>query len=413
MNPPEQSGGFSFLYGCTISTCTKSLVVLPQHSIMKKNITIVGGGIAGLTTAIALNKAGFSTTIFEAAPEVKAVGAGLALAANAMKAFQKIGIAEDVIAEGRILPAFLLLDQQGKQLAKTNSEALSKKYGVDNFTIHRADLHRVLLSKLDPSTVHSNKRIVDITTHGERTVLTFQDGSTHEAEVLVAADGIHSPIRKKLLPESKERYAGYTCWRAIIDNTKLQITESSETWGNNGRFGIVPLAHNKIYWFACINAKAQDEKKKAFRVADLAAHFKDFHAPIPQILQETKDEHLLWKDINDLQPIHQLAFGNIVLIGDAGHATTPNMGQGACQAIEDAIILADELSKTDNVTAAFKAFEKRRIQRVHRIVNTSWTFGKIAHIENTLLISARNFLFRHIPASINEKQVQVVYEVDF
>ncbi len=380
---------------------------------MKKNITIVGGGIAGLTTAIALNKAGFSTTIFEAAPEVKAVGAGLALAANAMKAFQKIGIAEDVIAEGRILPAFLLLDQQGKQLAKTNSEALSKKYGVDNFTIHRADLHRVLLSKLDPSTVHSNKRIVDITTHGERTVLTFQDGSTHEAEVLVAADGIHSPIRKKLLPESKERYAGYTCWRAIIDNTKLQITESSETWGNNGRFGIVPLAHNKIYWFACINAKAQDEKKKAFRVADLAAHFKDFHAPIPQILQETKDEHLLWKDINDLQPIHQLAFGNIVLIGDAGHATTPNMGQGACQAIEDAIILADELSKTDNVTAAFKAFEKRRIQRVHRIVNTSWTFGKIAHIENTLLISARNFLFRHIPASINEKQVQVVYEVDF
>jgi 2-polyprenyl-6-methoxyphenol hydroxylase-like FAD-dependent oxidoreductase len=141
---------------------------------MKKNITIVGGGIAGLTTAIALNKAGFSTTIFEAAPEVKAVGAGLALAANAMKAFQKIGIAEDVIAEGRILPAFLLLDQQGKQLAKTNSEALSKKYGVDNFTIHRADLHRVLLSKLDPTTVHSNKRIVDIITQEEKTVLTFK-----------------------------------------------------------------------------------------------------------------------------------------------------------------------------------------------------------------------------------------------
>ncbi len=108
----------------------------------------------------------------------------------------------------------------------------------------------------------------------------------------------------------------------------------------------MPLAHNKIYWFACINAKAQDEKIKAFRVADLAAHFKDFHAPIPQILQETKDEHLLWNNINDLQPIHQFAFGNIVLIGDAGHATTPNMGQGACQAIEDAIVLADELSKT-------------------------------------------------------------------
>lgn len=380
---------------------------------MKKNITIVGGGIAGLTTAIALNKAGFSTTIFEAAPEVRAVGAGLALAANAMKAFQKIGIAEDVIAEGRILPAFLLLDQQGKQLVKTNSEALSKKYGVDNFTIHRADLHRVLLSKLDPNTVHSNKRIVDIVTQGEKTLLTFQDGSMHEAEVLVAADGIHSPIRNKLLPNSKERYAGYTCWRAIIDNTKLQITESSETWGSKGRFGIVPLAHNKIYWFACINAKAQDEKMKAYRVADLMEHFKAFHAPIPQILQETKDEHLLWNDINDLQPIHQLAFGNIVLIGDAGHATTPNMGQGACQAIEDAIILADELSKTDNVAAAFKAFENRRIQRVHRIVNTSWTFGKIAHIENPWLISARNFLFRHIPASINEKQVQVVYEVDF
>ena len=168
-----------------------------------------------------------------------------------------------------------------------------------------------------------------------------------------------------------------------------------------------------MYWFACINAKRADPTFKNYRVNDLLNHFGDYHEPIPSILRETVDESLLWNDIFDLKPIKNYAFQNILLIGDAAHATTPNMGQGACQAIEDVVILIDEIKKNSGIRQAFKAFEERRIKRTHEIINMSWRIGKIAQLENSILASLRNFLFRRIPSSFNEKQLEKIYDVDF
>jgi 2-polyprenyl-6-methoxyphenol hydroxylase-like FAD-dependent oxidoreductase len=376
-------------------------------------ITIIGGGIAGLTTAIALNKKGMEAEIFEAAPSLKAIGAGLVLAANAMQGYQKLGISAEIIEKGRLAPSFIIYDQKGKVVTKTDSEANSAKYGADNFTIHRANLHQLLLSKLKPNQLFTDKKATRIEQIGGKVVVHFQDNTMHETDYLIVSDGINSPIRKQLLPNSVPRYAGYTCWRAVIDNTKLRLTETSETWGLNGRMGLVPLADNKIYWFACINAPQNDAAMRAYKVADLQRVFKDFHDPIPSVLAETKDENLLWNDIIDLKPIPKYAFGNVVLIGDAAHATTPNMGQGACQAIEDAMVLADEMAKNVPVEDAFKAFEKRRLKRTHRIVNTSWSLGKAAQLEHKLLAELRNFTFRILPKSVSEKQFKEIYEVDF
>lgn len=380
---------------------------------MKRPITIIGGGIAGLTAAIALNKTGYETIVFESAPEIKAIGAGLGLGANAMIAFDRLGIKNEVIHSGRVLPSFSVYDQQGKLITRTDSAGLSARYGVDNFTIHRAELHHLLLSKIDSNSVHTNKKAVDIEQKENLVVIKFQDGSSHETEYLIVADGIHSMIRKKLLPAVEPRYSGYTCWRAVIDNTNLNLTESSETWGTSGRFGIIPLAHNKIYWYACINASRNDSNYKSFQVKDLLNHFKDYHDPIQAILRETKDEHLLWNDIIDVKPINQYAFNRILLIGDAAHATTPNMGQGACQAIEDAAVLADEISKNADILQAFKHFELRRIKKAHFITNRSWTIGKVAQWENPFLAQFRNFIFRMIPSSVKEKQFKMLFDVDF
>lgn len=380
---------------------------------MKTEFAIIGGGIAGLTAAIALKRSGIEANIFEAVPEIRGVGAGVVLAANAIKGLKKIGIDEDVIKSGSSLPSFTIYDAGGRVINKTNSAALGEKYGNDNFTIHRAALHEVLLGKIDAGNIHTGKRLSDISQEAEGVTLHFEDRSVCKARYVIAADGIHSVVRKKVYPNSVVRYAGYTCWRAVIDSSTFSLNETSETWGAAKRFGLVPLKGNRLYWFACINTPAQDSVMKHFTTGDLLHQFANFHYPIPQVLEATRNEQMIWNDIIDLKPISQYAFHSILLIGDAAHATTPNLGQGACQAIEDAVILADELLLCKNVVQAFRSFEKRRIKRTHDIVNTSWKIGRIAQLENRMLSGIRNFVLRSLPAKVNERQFRKLYEVDF
>jgi 2-polyprenyl-6-methoxyphenol hydroxylase-like FAD-dependent oxidoreductase len=191
------------------------------------------------------------------------------------------------------------------------------------------------------------------------------------------------------------------------------LAVASETWGTDGRFGIVPLAGNKIYWFACINAGQNDPVLPQFKMTDLQRVFRHFHEPVVSILENTRDADLIWNDISDLKPIPHFAFGNVVLVGDAAHATTPNLGQGACQAIEDAVVLADELSRHSDPAEAFAAFERRRLRRTHFIVNTSRKLGTIAQLSQPWLAGLRNTFFRLLPESVNERQMRTLLEVDF
>jgi 2-polyprenyl-6-methoxyphenol hydroxylase-like FAD-dependent oxidoreductase len=380
---------------------------------MKKKFAILGGGIAGLSTAIALKNIGIDAVVFEAAPEIKPVGAGLVLAANAMKALKELGIDREVMAVGKSIDGFTLYNLHGKAITKTDSIAMGKKYGLDNVSIHRAELHDLLLSKLNPANIRINKKVKSFEQGAAGVTIYFEDGTIYKTDYVIAAEGIHSAVRKKLLPQATIRYAGYTCWRAVIDNTSLQINETSETMGSNGRFGIVPLSNKRIYWFACINTTANNEVMKQYTVKDLLHHFQHYHHPIPAILNETNNEDLIWGDINDIKPLPQFAFGNILLIGDAAHATTPNLGQGACQAIEDAVILANEIRDNLSIEKAFKQFEQRRLPRTAWIVNTSRQVGRMAQWDNAALIYLRNLLYRMLPKSFTEQQFEKLYNVDF
>ncbi len=382
---------------------------------MKCKIAIIGGGIAGLTSAIAFLKAGYSPTVFEAAQPIRPIGAGLGLAANAIKALDRLGIRDKVVAKGRILSSFAIKDESGRDITYNDSTKISREYGLDNFTIHRAALHDALLSEIPEENLVTGKRSVDFTMQqsGGNYRIFFKDGTSCEADYLVVADGIHSAIRQKLVPGSKPRYAGYTCWRAVIDNSLLGIAESYEIWGRKGRFGVVPLADNQLYWFATINAAENHPRFKNFTLSDLASWFKDYPDATRQIISASGEDALIWNDIIDLKPISQYAFGRVLLVGDAAHATTPNMGQGACQAIEDAAVLLDELTSEGNLEEQFARFEKRRLRRTHFIVNQSARIGKIAQAEHPLLIRIRNGLFRAIPESVRNRQLKELYNTDF
>ncbi|MEJ0057052.1 MAG: FAD-dependent monooxygenase [Bacteroidota bacterium] len=372
-------------------------------------------GIGGLTLAIAMQRKGFAVSVYESAPRFKPLGAGIGLAANAVKAFTEIGIADEVVKAGKIIKSVFIKDPTGKVLTFNDAEELTQRFGVvNNFTIHRADLHEVLSGLLAPGTIEFGKMCVDVDQNSEGVTVNFSDGSATTADYLIACDGIHSPVRKKLLPGSVPRYAGYTCWRAVVDVLPdgFNANETTETWGPGRRFGVVPLSNNRVYWFATMNAKANDPKMRDATAKDLLKYFGGFHFPVPELLKRTRDDQIIWNDIIDIKPIRQFAFGKILLMGDAAHATTPNMGQGACMAIEDAATLANGLMKY-SAEEAFTKFETHRIKRTAGIVNQSWGIGKIAQLENPVLMFMRNGLFRNMPTRVFEKQVESIYNVSF
>lgn len=142
-------------------------------------------------------------------------------------------------------------------------------------------------------------------------------------------------------------------------------------------------------------------------------HFVNYHDPIPHMIKSTKDDEIIWNDIYDVKPIGQYAFNRTVLIGDAARSMTPNMGQGACQAIEDAIVLMGCLNENTDPEEAFKRLETLRVKRVTKIINTSWNIGKIAHLKSPILSAIRNKTFQWIPERMKQKQIDFLYHVDF
>lgn len=380
---------------------------------IETEFAIIGGGVAGLTAAIGLLQSSRKFLVFEQAKELKGIGAGFGLAANAIQALNHLGLKDDVEKLGFYTHSYNILDQNGHILLAPDTKKLSEQYNQDNFTIHRADLHLYLLNRLPAEKVQLGKRAIRFEENTSFITVFFDDDTQVKCKYLLIADGVKSPLRQQLLPHTTPRYSGYTCWRAVIDNSSIQLDKGSETWGTKGRFGMTPLVGNRIYWYACVNSPANNPIFREYRVKDLAAHFKNYHAPIPKILGETKDEHLIWNDIIDIKPLTHLAYGNILLLGDAGHATTPNLGQGACQALEDVAVLMDELNTSSSVQQAFRNFEKRRLKRTKYITDTSKRVGDIAQWDNSFLVNVRNTVMKVLPASVAQSSLAQLLSKDF
>ncbi|WP_106769252.1 FAD-dependent monooxygenase [Paenibacillus faecalis] len=378
---------------------------------MNNNIVIVGGGIAGLCAAIAFQHLGIQVKVYERSPEPTVAGAGIIIAPNALQALEPYGIAAQIIRAGKASESFHLLSEKGEMLTKLTVPSGSQKM----YSIHRKDLHHLLLSALHPGTVEWGKecRVIQQDDHGVR--VHFADGSIAEGSILVAADGIHSGVRKQLLTKDIYRYAGYTCWRGVVSSDGLPgLSEHFiETWGTKGRFGIVPLPHHQVYWYALVNAPPNEARYANFTAQDLLPIFEDYHMPIPGLLKKTEPHQIIHRDIADIVPLKRFYEKRIVFIGDAAHAITPNVGQGACQAIEDARVLADCIEQYSDIHEAFVQYDIRRRKRAVKISNLSWMLGKIAQSESSILTAGRNWIMRHTPKSISQNRVQDLYKFHY
>ncbi|MBW3544282.1 MAG: FAD-dependent monooxygenase [Bacteroidetes bacterium] len=369
---------------------------------------IIGAGIAGLAAARGLQRIGWEVQVYEQAAVLKPLGAGLVLSANALKALKVLGLLETVLKAGQPLHNFSILDKKGRVLTHTNHLQLGKRFGIQSaISIHRGDLQEALLQLPHPLTVHTNQRFKSLVQDWEQVSVNFEDGTSDAADLLLACDGIHSAIRQQLVPQAKKRYAGYTCWRGVTNQypANLNPHSATESWGAGDRFGLVPLSRDRVYWFACLNAaRPQDPAMKAIGLPELQQRFGNYHTPIGELLQLTPPQALLWNDIIDLEPLTTYTYGRIALLGDAAHATTPNMGQGACQALEGTAVLMAQLAKYP-LGQALAEYNRLRVPRAGGIVNRSWQLGKIAQLTHPVAVWLRNKALQLTPRSFSDKQL--------
>jgi 2-polyprenyl-6-methoxyphenol hydroxylase-like FAD-dependent oxidoreductase len=235
----------------------------------------------------------------------------------------------------------------------------------------------------------------------------FADGHTDRSDLVVGADGIHSATRRQLFPEVRLRYSGYTAWRGVVttrDEVALGVT--SESWGCGSRFGIVRVDKERVYWFATANAPAGISLTAAERKSFLRQKFRGWHHPIELLLESTPAEEILHNDIYDLKPMKNWSKGRVVLLGDAAHPTTPNMGQGACMAIESSLVLTRSLLQEGDLPRALHLYETERMPRTAWITDQSWKIGQIGQLENPLACGVRDFLLRIAPARITRKTLE-------
>jgi 2-polyprenyl-6-methoxyphenol hydroxylase-like FAD-dependent oxidoreductase len=204
----------------------------------------------------------------------------------------------------------------------------------------------------------------------------------------VGADGISSVIRDGLHGAEAPRYAGYTAWRGICENKDLLPQRSALlVMGSGSQFGAVPCDPGRLYWFMTKNAPRGTTQSKA----EVVALCRDWASPVPEVVAGTPEHAILQNDIIDRPPLQWWGRGTVTLLGDAAHPTTPNLGQGACQALEDAVVLADCLSETRPIEAALRKYEKMRLSRTAEVVRNSWKTGKVMQLDSPVLEQLRNW----------------------
>lgn len=377
-----------------------------------KRVSIIGGGITGLTTAIALLKQGIHCDVYEKALSIiSKVGAGIWLQPNAMKVFDYLGVGEKIRAEGNALKMAEITTAHLKPFRKAATQILSDKKGTSIVAIHRTRLQKILFEALPESTIHAGSgHITHKEISGKLWIETNKDG--FETDLLIGADGIHSSVRELMNPLSEIRYSGQTCWRGIAKTTlpyEFQ-TKGMETWGKQLRFGFSPISQNEVYWFAVALAKQGEKDEPSARRKMLLEKFSAFHPLVHEIIEKTEQAKMIRNDISDLKRLDHWSKGHVFLIGDAAHATTPNMGQGACQGIEDAYYLSRFLMRSEDPGLAFSNFEKARRKKVDYVVNTSWMFGKMAHHSAGKRIMKT--MLKLTPEKILQKRMNQLYHVE-
>lgn len=344
---------------------------------MPKRILVVGAGIAGLATTVALQRRGHDVTIVEERNHA-ASGAGISIWPNALAALDEIDLGDAVRAAGGRITAGAMRWRDGSWLRHPSPQRIVKALGEPLVVIRRSALTAVLAGALAADSVRNGVGVTELVATADGVRVRLSDSSTLEFDAVVGADGTHSVVARHLNGALHNRYVGYTAWRGVAQ-CGIDPDLAGEVIGPSVEFGHVPLGTDLTYWFfteRLPEGRVAPQGELAYLKEKLAS----WTDPIPALLAATDPDELLHNDLYDRDEARQWSRGPIVVVGDAAHAMRPHLGQGGCQAIEDAAILAAFVDGTDDLAAAFARFAAFRKPRVQALVRESAILGRIVNM---------------------------------
>lgn len=366
---------------------------------MGLEVLVVGGGIGGLSLAAALARDGHAVTVVEKAAQLRPVGAGIVLGINATAALRALGLGEALAQAGWPIRRGLIGDAAGRPIAVSDFGLAADRHGP-MLAFYRPELHAVLREAAAASRLVLGETVAALEEAPDGVAARFSSGDAGRYDLVVGADGLHSQVRGLLLGAAapRPRYSGATCWR-FVARLPGGLGEVSELWGGARRLGLVPLRGERVYAFLVEETAAHGRDQTEDLPAMLSARFGDFGGEAPRALAALRADPNAAIMRHDLEDLDGQAWGRgrVALLGDASHATTPNLGQGAGMAIEDALALTLALRGGD-VPAALDAFRARREARVAAVVQQSWRLGQLAHWQRPLAVALRDTALRLTPA---------------
>lgn len=373
-------------------------------------IAIIGGGISGLCTALALQKQGIQASIYEIKNDIAETETGMVLTGNAIRALFIMGLGKQILKHGIATDTCLLKSDSGEIIAEFDYRSPSR---IPNYLfVQRSALTRILLAAIAPSTIHFNKGLGDFNEEQDMITLHFSDGTQETVDYLIACDGAGSIIRKKLIPERKSSFTGTVCWRGITDFTFSRNVSFSETWGSRGRFGIAPvLPGNHLYWYALIKSAREKKDLESWSPIDILFNFFYYHDPIQQILENTSPENIIFDELYEMK-LDRTHYGKILFIGDSAHLSLPSIGQGASRAVEDAVFLTKWIMIEDSIDKAFASYDQHRQERTEMIESEMKVYSIASELNFPFLCSARNKLLQWAPTGYHNDKLRKIVEIE-
>ncbi len=357
------------------------------------NVVIIGAGMGGLTTGIALKKFGHQVRIFEQTEKILPVGAAISLWSNGVKCLNYLGLTDKIAKLGGQMDDLAYVDGlTGDVMTQFSLRPLIEEVGQRPYPVARADLQNMLMDEFGRDQIYLGKKMVSLEDKTDFVEVHFADGSSTQADLLIGADGTHSMTRTYVLGQQvQRRYAGYVNWNGLVEISEdLAPAQQWTTYvGEGKRASLMPVADGKFYFFLDVPLPAGLENNRHEYKKLLKQYFVDWCQPVQQLIERLDPQKTNRVEIHDIEPFTQFYKGRVVILGDAAHSTTPDIGQGGCQAMEDAIYLARSLQiNTLGLEDALRRYQNKRNERANELVLRARKRCDVTHMKDEAVTQA-------------------------